>query len=126
MVSFVPSPSAHLLLVHGDMGVPMRMRMTVAMVMPMAVRVSVVMMSTSGPHAEQVDGETETRHQKQLLKLHLWRVEPVTSSARSLPFPRPTHTLWIASKMMKMEMRMRKEPFVNPLRVSTREYPKVY
>jgi hypothetical protein len=81
-----------LMFLFGAVGVVMAARMVVVMavvivsmivsvmvsVMPMsmAMRMSVVRMTTHCHHTEQIDEQSQSTDQKELIGVHLWRVQP--------------------------------------------------
>jgi len=134
-----------LIFLFGTVGVVMATRMVMVMVMlvvivpvivfvmvsvmpvSMAMRMSVVRMSAHCYHAEQIDEQSQSTDQKELIGVHLWGIQPekgilAQTALRGL-HPR-AHRRCMASNMMKIEIRIRKMPFAKPESVSIRPYLK--
>ena len=69
--------------------------MSMVVVMPVAVPVSMMMMTSSSPHAEEIDSQTQRGNQEQLAYFHLRRVDTVVRNVplRMIPYPH-SHSLY--------------------------------
>ena len=80
-----------------------------------------VMMSSHSEHAKQIHAQTQRADEEQLICVHLGWLQAILLSAASVKMiEKKAHMRWIASKTMKIEMRMRKMPFAKPDKVSMR------
>jgi hypothetical protein len=91
----------------------MRMSMAVSVSMIVSVRMPMMVMSARRPHAKEIDAETDTGHQQELLSAHLWRMDTDVVSSVWAPnsgIHERTYIRCIPSNTMKIEIRIKNKP----------------